>query len=207
MRCPREADFDAALALLDQMNCAGPCRQAVRRPFARRAAANARGPALAWSTRCWWCSTNRARGWTPESASGSWLGSNTPPRRGRFSGRARLVFVTHHVEEIMPAFDRTLVMRRGRIAAAGPTREVVTAERLAERLRRRRGSTRQISRSTLANLGRLTRSRARSLTAGLHHERCPRPHRRPRLVTFSTTGSRSATDPWSPCSARSRAAR
>jgi iron complex transport system ATP-binding protein len=43
-----------------------------------------------------------------------------------------IVFVTHHVEEIMPAFDRTLVMQSGRIVAAGATCEVVTAERLAE---------------------------------------------------------------------------
>jgi iron complex transport system ATP-binding protein len=45
--------------------------------------------------------------------------------------RSAWMFVTHHVEEIMPAFDHALVMRQGRIAAAGPTRDVVTAERLA----------------------------------------------------------------------------
>jgi iron complex transport system ATP-binding protein len=43
-----------------------------------------------------------------------------------------VVFVTHHVEEIMPAFDRALLMQSGRIAAEGPTSEVVTAERLTE---------------------------------------------------------------------------
>jgi iron complex transport system ATP-binding protein len=43
-----------------------------------------------------------------------------------------IVFVTHHVEEIMPAFDRTLVIQAGRIAAEGPTNEVVTAARLTE---------------------------------------------------------------------------
>jgi iron complex transport system ATP-binding protein len=43
-----------------------------------------------------------------------------------------IVFVTHHVEEIMPAFDRTLVMQSGRIATAGPTSEVVTAARLTQ---------------------------------------------------------------------------
>lgn len=42
-----------------------------------------------------------------------------------------IVFVTHHVEEIMPTFDRTLLMNAGRIAAAGPTAEVVTAAQLA----------------------------------------------------------------------------
>lgn len=43
-----------------------------------------------------------------------------------------IVVVTHHVEEIMPAFDRTLVMRSGRVVAAGATREVVTAECVAD---------------------------------------------------------------------------
>jgi iron complex transport system ATP-binding protein len=38
-----------------------------------------------------------------------------------------IVFVTHHVEEIMPAFDRTLVMQAGRIYAAGPTHDIVTS--------------------------------------------------------------------------------
>ena len=37
-----------------------------------------------------------------------------------------LILVTHHVEEIMPSFESTLVMRGGRIAAAGATQEVVT---------------------------------------------------------------------------------
>lgn len=37
-----------------------------------------------------------------------------------------MVLVTHHVEEIMPAFDRTLAMQRGRILAAGPTRGMIT---------------------------------------------------------------------------------
>lgn len=41
-----------------------------------------------------------------------------------------LILVTHHVEEIIPSFESTLVMDRGRIAAAGPTAEVVTTERL-----------------------------------------------------------------------------
>ncbi len=57
-----------------------------------------------------------------------------------------IVFVTHHVEEIMPTFDRTLLMSAGRIAAAGATADVVTAARLAttygvgvERLERAHG--------------------------------------------------------------------
>lgn len=41
-----------------------------------------------------------------------------------------LILVTHHVEEIMPSFESTLVMQAGRIAAAGPTGDVVTAAML-----------------------------------------------------------------------------
>ncbi|HEX6961757.1 MAG TPA: ATP-binding cassette domain-containing protein [Lacipirellula sp.] len=41
-----------------------------------------------------------------------------------------LVLVTHHVEEIMPHFERTLAMANGQIAAAGPTADIVTASLL-----------------------------------------------------------------------------
>ena len=43
-----------------------------------------------------------------------------------------LVLVTHHVEEIMPAFANTLVMHNGRITHSGTTRQVLTAETLNE---------------------------------------------------------------------------
>jgi ABC-type molybdenum transport system, ATPase component/photorepair protein PhrA len=36
-----------------------------------------------------------------------------------------VLLVTHHPEEIIPAFNRTLLLRGGRIVAAGPTEEVV----------------------------------------------------------------------------------
>lgn len=58
----------------------------------------------------------------------TWLGSHLPARGG-----PAVVLVTHHVEEILPVFDRTLVMREGRVIAAGPTADVLTAE-LFERL-------------------------------------------------------------------------
>ncbi|MCC7376619.1 MAG: ATP-binding cassette domain-containing protein [Verrucomicrobiales bacterium] len=47
------------------------------------------------------------------------LGSNPHPT---------LVFVTHHVEEILPVFGRALLLREGRVIAAGRTREVLTSE-------------------------------------------------------------------------------
>jgi iron complex transport system ATP-binding protein len=39
-----------------------------------------------------------------------------------------VVLVTHHVEEIVPGIQNTLVLSAGRIYAAGPTSEVVTRE-------------------------------------------------------------------------------
>jgi iron complex transport system ATP-binding protein len=37
-----------------------------------------------------------------------------------------VAMITHHVEEIVPQFEQTLLMSEGRIVAAGATREVVT---------------------------------------------------------------------------------
>ncbi len=42
-----------------------------------------------------------------------------------------LVLVTHHVEEITPAFTHALLLRRGRVEAAGPRRQVLTSARLS----------------------------------------------------------------------------
>jgi iron complex transport system ATP-binding protein len=42
-----------------------------------------------------------------------------------------LVFVTHHVEEIMPAFTHVLVLAEGRVAAAGPRDDVLTGANLS----------------------------------------------------------------------------
>jgi iron complex transport system ATP-binding protein len=43
-----------------------------------------------------------------------------------------LVLVTHHVEEIPPSFTDVLLMREGRIVAAGPVELVLTAANLSE---------------------------------------------------------------------------
>ena len=43
-----------------------------------------------------------------------------------------LVFVTHHIEEIMPAFGKTLVLKGGRIVRQGATREVLQPSVLQE---------------------------------------------------------------------------
>jgi iron complex transport system ATP-binding protein len=46
-----------------------------------------------------------------------------------------LVLVTHHVEEIMPAFTHALLIRGGRVLAAGRSRQVLTSANLAATFR------------------------------------------------------------------------
>ena len=43
-----------------------------------------------------------------------------------------MIMVTHHVEEIPPGFSHALLLADGRIRAAGPIAEVITAERLSD---------------------------------------------------------------------------
>lgn len=43
-----------------------------------------------------------------------------------------MIMVTHHVEEIPPGFTHALLLADGRIRAAGPITEVITADRLSE---------------------------------------------------------------------------
>ena len=56
-----------------------------------------------------------------------------------------LLLVTHHLEEITPAFGKALLMQRGRIVASGPTERVITGENLSRlfhlpvRVRRHQG--------------------------------------------------------------------
>jgi iron complex transport system ATP-binding protein len=42
-----------------------------------------------------------------------------------------LVFVTHHVEEIIPVFTHALLLRDGSVVAAGPIRSVLTSLNLS----------------------------------------------------------------------------
>jgi len=52
----------------------------------------------------------------------------------RAARRARgpaLVLVTHHAEEIMPAFTHALLLREGRVFASGPRKRVVTTRMLS----------------------------------------------------------------------------
>jgi iron complex transport system ATP-binding protein len=47
-------------------------------------------------------------------------------------GAPGLIFVTHHVEEIMPAFTHALLLREGRVLAAGEKAAVLTSGRISE---------------------------------------------------------------------------
>ncbi|MGC3957564.1 MAG: ABC transporter ATP-binding protein [Verrucomicrobiota bacterium] len=53
-------------------------------------------------------------------------------RLGKKPGAPTLVLVTHHVDEIMPVFSHVLLLRRGRVLAAGKKSQVLTTENLAE---------------------------------------------------------------------------
>jgi iron complex transport system ATP-binding protein len=43
-----------------------------------------------------------------------------------------IVLVTHHLSDLIPEMDRVILMEGGRIAADGPTRDILTAERLSQ---------------------------------------------------------------------------
>ncbi len=52
-------------------------------------------------------------------------------RRSRTAPTPALVLVTHHVDELMPAFTHALLLRRGRVVAAGPRAQVLTSANLS----------------------------------------------------------------------------
>ena len=47
---------------------------------------------------------------------------------GLTSGNLSMLYVTHHIEEIIPLFTHVALMAQGRIVASGPKREVLTSE-------------------------------------------------------------------------------
>jgi iron complex transport system ATP-binding protein len=47
-------------------------------------------------------------------------------------GAPAMVLVTHHVEEIPPGFTHALLLKQGRIVAAGPIEQALTSETLSE---------------------------------------------------------------------------
>ncbi len=70
--------------------------------------------------------------------------------RRRDASAPALVLVTHHVEEITPAFTHALLLRRGQVVTAGPCERVLTSALLSETFGakiklRRAGGRRQLS--------------------------------------------------------------
>lgn len=53
-------------------------------------------------------------------------------RLGKSRNAPALVLVTHHVEEIMPVFSRTLILKEGKVLAAGEKLKTLTAKNLSE---------------------------------------------------------------------------
>jgi len=53
-------------------------------------------------------------------------------RLGQRRGAPGLIFVTHHVEEIMPVFTHALLLRDGRVLAAGSKAVALTSARVSE---------------------------------------------------------------------------
>ena len=66
-------------------------------------------------------------------------------RIARSRGAPTMILVTHHVEEIVPLFSHVLVLKSGRVLAAGPRAQVLTSATLSDafaapvRLTRARG--------------------------------------------------------------------
>lgn len=50
----------------------------------------------------------------------------------RKSGGPAIIYVTHHVEEILPVFNKTLLLKAGQVFSAGSTGELLSGVRLSE---------------------------------------------------------------------------
>jgi iron complex transport system ATP-binding protein len=47
-------------------------------------------------------------------------------------GAPTIIYVTHHVEEILPIFNKTLLLKAGQVFASGSTDEMISSESLSE---------------------------------------------------------------------------
>ena len=72
----------------------------------------------------------------------------------RRRGAPALVLVTHHVEEITPAFTHALLLRAGRVVAAGPRHAALTSASLSAAFGTRLRLARAAGRCRLAFIGR-----------------------------------------------------
>ena len=42
------------------------------------------------------------------------------------------VYVTHHVEEVLPTFNKTILLKKGQVFASGDTKEMITSDSLSQ---------------------------------------------------------------------------
>ncbi len=124
---PSIEEVDAAMAHLEQAGCAA----VAQRPFARLSQGEQMRVMIA-----------RALFNKPEILvlDEPCVGLDPPAREGLLALLERLaaepdapalVYVTHHIEEIIPAISHVLLMRAGRPVAAGPKAAMLTPEKLA----------------------------------------------------------------------------
>ena len=50
---------------------------------------------------------------------------------GRIDNAPSILYVSHHIEEILPVFNRTLLLRRGKVHSSGKTRQVLSDRNLS----------------------------------------------------------------------------
>jgi iron complex transport system ATP-binding protein len=48
------------------------------------------------------------------------------------SSAPTLIYVTHHIEEILPVFTNTLLLKEGQVFAEGKTSELISSEKLTD---------------------------------------------------------------------------
>lgn len=51
---------------------------------------------------------------------------------GSLPGSPSMIYVTHHIEEIVPVFTHSLLLKGGEVLAAGKTQEILTSENLTQ---------------------------------------------------------------------------
>jgi len=51
---------------------------------------------------------------------------------GTIKGAPSLIYVTHHIEEIMPAFKKTLILKEGKVMASGHTEAIIKDQVIEE---------------------------------------------------------------------------
>lgn len=129
-RRPQPSEWAAALACLEQVECAhlaerpwGVLSQGERQRVLIGRALMARPALLILDEPC--------AGLDPVARERFLLFVERLGQRAADPDAPTLLLVTHHVEEIQPAFTHALLLRDGRALAAGPVRRVLTSANLS----------------------------------------------------------------------------